>query len=169
MSAFEQLHSDVVVKPIFGSEGKGIARIDDAAVALRTFKLLVQLGAVIYLQEFIEHEGVDLRLLVVGNHVLGMRRRNPADWRTNVSRGAVTEPLVPDEATASAARRAAQATGALLAGVDLLPSRDGRLFAIEVNAAPGWKALSETLRRDVAALVLDEIDRELRRGVSQRE
>jgi ribosomal protein S6--L-glutamate ligase len=42
-----------------------------------------------------------------------------------------------------------------MAGVDLLPGRDGRLYALEVNAVPGWKALAATLRIDVAALVLD--------------
>ena len=48
-----------------------------------------------------------------------------------------------------------------LAGVDLLPCRDGKLYAIEVNAVPGWQALSRTLKIDVAALVLDYLERAL--------
>ncbi len=46
MDAFGKLGGDVVVKPIFGGEGRGITRIDDPALALRAFKMLEQLGAV---------------------------------------------------------------------------------------------------------------------------
>ena len=58
------------------------------------------------------------------------------------------------------------AVGAPLAGVDLLPAQDGRLLALEVNAVPGWKALSSTLELDVAALVLDSIAGLVARGKS---
>jgi ribosomal protein S6--L-glutamate ligase len=44
--------------------------------------------------------------------------------------------------------------GAAVAGVDLLPARDGRLYAIEVNAVPGWRALGEVTGVDVAERVL---------------
>ncbi len=46
-----------------------------------------------------------------------------------------------------------------LAGVDLLPGRDGQLYAIEVNAVPGWKALAEELDIDVARVVLEFVER----------
>jgi ribosomal protein S6--L-glutamate ligase len=87
MAAFAELGGDIVVKPLFGSEGRGIARLNDEALALRAFKMLAQFGAVLYLQEFIRHEGYDLRVLKVGCRYFGMRRSNPDDWRTNVSRG----------------------------------------------------------------------------------
>lgn len=157
MAAFAELGGDAVLKPLFGAEGRGITRLVDEALALRAFKMLEQLGAVLYLQEFIEHEGADLRLLVVGERVLGMRRRNPLDWRTNISRGARAEPFEPDAELVELAHRAAAAVGAPVAGVDLLPGRDGRLYAIEVNAVPGWKALARALDVDVAKLVLDYV------------
>ena len=162
MAAFAELGGDVVLKPLFGAEGRGIARLVDEALALRAFKMLEQLGAVLYLQEFIAHDGADLRLLVLGERVLGMRRRNPLDWRTNVSRGASAEPLEVTDELASLAHRAAAAIGAPLAGVDLLPGRDGRIYAIEVNGVPGWKALARTLEIDVAALVLDFVEAEVK-------
>src|SRR5262249_18521128 len=133
------------------------------ALALRAFKLFAQLGAVLYLQEFIAHEGHDLRLLLIGEQVLSMRRRNSLDWRTNISRGATAEPFVPDDALVTMARQAAAAVGAPLAGVDLLPGRDGRLYAIEVNAVPGWLGLAKALQIDVARLVLDFVANEVRR------
>jgi RimK family alpha-L-glutamate ligase len=164
MMAFEELGGNVVVKPLFGSEGRGITRLNDEALALRAFKMLAQLGAVLYVQEFIEHEGFDLRLMLIGERVLSMRRRNPLDWRTNVSRGATTESFEPTTEMLQMARQAAEAVGAPLAGVDLLPRRDGTLFCIEVNAVPGWKALARTHDVDVAKMVLDFVTDQVRRN-----
>jgi ribosomal protein S6--L-glutamate ligase len=158
MAGFAQLGADVVLKPLFGSEGRGITRLQDEALALRAFKMLEELGAVLYLQEFIAHQGFDLRLLIVGQRVLGVRRRNALDWRTNCSRGATAEPLEVTAELAELAHAAAAAVGASLAGVDLLPGRDGRLYAIEVNAVPGWKAFGHTLGVDVARLVLQHME-----------
>ena len=157
MLAFATLGGDVVLKPLFGSEGRGIARLTDEALALRAFKMLEELRAVIYLQEFIKHEGADLRVLLIGDQALGMRRSNPLDWRTNVSRGAKAEPLELTDDLVSMARAAAEAIGAPLAGVDLLPGKDGQLYAIEVNAVPGWKALAAVTGVDVARLVIGYI------------
>jgi ribosomal protein S6--L-glutamate ligase len=163
MAAFEQLGGDVVLKPLFGSEGRGITRLTDEALALRAFKMLAQLGAVLYLQEFIEHEGYDVRVLSIGERMLAMRRSNPLDWRTNISRGAKAEAFVPDDSLRDLARQAAAAVGAPLAGVDLLPGRDGRLYTIEVNAVPGWKGLAKAHDVDVASLVLEFVASEVRR------
>lgn len=157
MLAFSNLGGDVVLKPIFGSEGRGIARLQDEAMAERAFRMIEQLGGVLYLQEFIAHEGFDLRLFVVGRRVLGIRRRNPHDWRTNCSRGATAEPLEVTPELAETARIAAASVGANLAGVDLLVGRDGRTYVVEVNAVPGWKALAAALGIDVARLVLEHV------------
>lgn len=158
LAAFAELGGDVVLKPLFGAEGRGIARLSDEALVQRACKLLEPLGAVFYMQEFIQHEGADLRLLVIGDRVLGMRRRNPLDWRTNISRGATAEPLELTAELAELAFRAAAAVGAPLAGVDLLPAADGALYAIEVNAVPGWQALARITGVDVARLVLDFVE-----------
>jgi len=163
-AGFAMLDGHVVVKPIFGSEGRGIARLQDDAMAERAFRLLESLGATIYLQEFIRHDGFDLRLLVIGKRVLGMRRRNPHDWRTNCSRGAEAEPLHVTPELADLALRAAGAVGASLAGVDLLPMPNGRLAAIEVNAVPGWKALAGALDVDVARLALEHVAEKVEAG-----
>jgi RimK family alpha-L-glutamate ligase len=164
LTAFAALGGDVVVKPLFGAEGRGITRLDDEALAQRAFSMLVQLGAVLYLQEFIPHDGYDVRVLVIGQRMWAMQRRNPLDWRTNVSRGATAEPVEMTETLAGLARRAADAVGASVAGVDLLPARDGRLVAIEVNAVPGWQALSRAHGVDVARCVLEHVESLVRAG-----
>ncbi|HYO26522.1 MAG TPA: RimK family alpha-L-glutamate ligase [Lacipirellulaceae bacterium] len=157
LEAFDALGRDVVVKPLFGGEGRGITRVTDAAIAGRVFAALEQVGAVLYLQQFIPHHGADWRLLVIGDEVLGMRRVNPDDWRTNISLGAKAEPLEVTPELAQLARRAAAAVGASVAGVDLLPGRDGAIYAIEVNGVPGWRALAEVTGMEVARRVLDHV------------
>jgi len=158
MEAFLELDGDVVLKPLFGSEGRGIARLTDEALALRAFKMLESMGAVLYLQAFISHDGYDLRVMVIGDRVLGMTRRNALDWRTNVSRGASVEVLQVTDALGELAKRAAQSVGAEIAGVDFLPSREGAMYAIEVNAVPGWKALATATGEDVAQMVLGHVE-----------
>jgi len=157
LEAFDALGGDVVVKPLFGGEGRGIARLADRAIAERTFHLLAGLGAVLYVQEFIRHEGFDVRALVVGSRVYGMRRVNKLDWRTNVSLGATAEPFELPAALVELSQKAATTIGATLAGVDLLLGPDGRWRVIEVNAVPGWQALARTLGIDVAAAVLTHL------------
>lgn len=155
MEAFSELGEDVVIKPIFGGEGRGISRLADPDLAVRAFKMLVELKAVIYLQEFIPHHGFDLRVLVVGDQVLAMRRVSESDWRTNIGRGGRAEPVRLEADVEQMARKAAAAVGALVAGVDILPGRDGDSSILEVNGVPGWKALASTLDVDVARMMLD--------------
>ena len=93
-----------------------------------------------------------------------MRRVNPDDWRTNISLGARAEPLEVTAELAQLARRAAAAVGASVAGVDLLPGRDGRLYALEVNAVPGWRALAGVTGVDVAERVLATTSQHLAPG-----
>jgi ribosomal protein S6--L-glutamate ligase len=158
LAAFETLGGDVVVKPLFGGEGRGLTRVNDAAIARRVFTTLEPLGAVLYLQKFIPHEGVDWRLLVIGDDVFGMKRVSADDWRTNISLGARPAPLEVTFDLAQLARRAAAAVGASVAGVDLLPARDGRLYALEVNAVPGWRALAQASGVDIAERVLRHVE-----------
>ena len=156
MEAFTELGEDVVIKPIFGGEGRGISRLADRDLAMHAFKLLLQLKAVVYLQQFIPHHGYDIRVLVVDDQLLAIRRCNEKDWRTNIGRGGRAEPVSSlDPALAELARRAVASVGALVAGVDILPGRDGKYYLLEVNGVPGWKALAHSLDVDVARLMLD--------------
>jgi RimK family alpha-L-glutamate ligase len=161
MEAFHLLGKNVVLKPLFGAEGRGLTRLEDEDLALRAFTMLEQLGAVLYLQEFVPHPGHDIRLFVSGSQVLAMKRRNPADWRTNVSRGARVERHRPSATEVEIGCRAARAVGASLVGVDLLPARDGRQLVLEVNAAPGWRGLARALQLDVSSIVLRHLQHQV--------
>ena len=159
VAAFEQLGRDVVVKPLFGSEGRGIVRVSDPDLAHRTFRTLMRLNAVLYLQRFVDHEGYDVRVLVLDGRVLGaIRRRSPHDFRTNVSRSAIAELHAVTTREADFALRAAASTGAYIAGIDLLYDRQGNCYVIEVNAVPGWQAFTRTTGIDVAAHLVESLE-----------
>ena len=158
LAAFEQLGRDVVVKPLFGAEGRGIVRVTDYDLAHRTFRTLMRLNAVLYLQRFVDHGGCDVRILVLDGQILGgMRRCSPNDFRTNVSREAIAEPHEPTGREIELALQAASTTHAFIAGVDLLYDREGKCYVIEVNAVPGWQAFARVNGIDVAKKLIDRL------------
>jgi RimK family alpha-L-glutamate ligase len=150
---------DVVIKPIFGSMGHGLVRVNDPDVAFRAVRALEAIRAVFYVQEAVDHGGHDVRAFVVGGRVLGAIERHvpEGDWRSNVSRGGSARPLELPGPWAEMAVRAAAAVGADYAGVDLLPADDGAMFVLEVNGIPGWKGLQDATGLDVAGALSDHI------------
>jgi tetrahydromethanopterin:alpha-L-glutamate ligase len=156
LEAFEQLNRDVVVKPIFGGEGRGIMRVSCPDLAWRVFGTLEVNQSVIYLQEYIEHAS-DLRILVIGDQAFAMRRTNTQDWRTNISRGGCGTLHQPTKQELHIAYESMSALKADFLGVDLIYAADGRLLLIEVNAVPGWKALAKVHNVDIARLMLDHL------------
>jgi len=159
LAAFEALGGDVVVKPLFGSEGRGLVRVSDRELARRTFVTLERLGAVIYAQKAVRHPGHDYRAFVLGGRLLGAIRRfaPEGDWRTNVAVGGRPEPCRLDATYERMALDAARAVGASMAGVDVLTDLDrGGPVILEVNAVPGWRALAGVTGVDVAAAILSQ-------------
>ncbi len=151
IEAFHQLGGDVVVKPLFGSEGRGMIRVNDIEIAWRTFRTLERLQAILYVQQFIRNPGWDLRIFILGDRVLtAMRRHAKNDWRTNVAQGGRAEAIAPNAEEERLALEAARAVGAPIAGIDLLPRPDGGYYVLEVNAVPGWRALAPATGIDVA-------------------
>src|SRR5437870_1965388 len=122
LEAFERLGGDVIIKPLFGSEGRGMVRIQDPEMAWRTFRTLERLQCVLYLQKYVPHPGWDLRAFVIdGRVVAAMRRSGNGGWRTNVAQGGTGEAIRLTASQEELAIRAAAAVQAPLAGVDLLP------------------------------------------------
>jgi RimK family alpha-L-glutamate ligase len=152
LEAFAALGGDVIIKPLFGSEGRGMMRINDPDLAWRTFRTLERLQSVLYLQQFIPHPGWDLRIFVLdGRCLAAMRRHANGSWRTNVAQGGTAKVVRLSSEEEELALRAATAVGAPVAGVDLLPGPAGEWYVIEVNAVPGWRALAPVTGIDVAA------------------
>lgn len=161
VAAFHRLGGKVVLKPLFGSEGRGIFRLDDAELLWRVAQTLVRTGAVLYLQEFIDHGGHDLRIIVLDGQPLGaMRRSSQNDFRTNIALGGQSSHVELTDETASLAIRAAQAVGTVFAGIDLIQDPSGRWVVLEVNGVPGWKAFAETTGIPVAQRLMGFLERQ---------
>ncbi len=155
---FERLGREVIYKPLFGSMGHGIRLITDRVEARSLFQDLVHSGEVIYLQKFIEHGDSDVRVLVIGDQTIAMKRQRPGHWLTNIAQGATGHPIDPSSQQHEIAIAACKAVGCRIAGVDLLQdARTGQEVVVDVNAAPGWQALSRVSGVDIAALILKEV------------
>ena len=151
---WQRFGGDCVLKPLFGSRGRGVVRITSASDLATTLAS----GGVFYLQEYIPHPGWDVRVLVVGERLFAMRRRAATgEWRTNLALGGQAEGLELPAEWGDLARRATAAVGATLAGVDLLPAHGGRLVVLEVNAVPGWRGLETVAGPEVAAAIADHV------------
>ena len=158
LEAFAALGGDVVVKPLFGSEGRGMLRISDVELAWRTFRTLERTGAVLYLQQMIRHPGWDLRVFVLAGKVLAaIKRHANGDWRTNVAQGGIAETTTIGAVEEALALRSADVLGAVASGVDLLQGPGGEWYVIEVNAVPGWRALAPATGVDVAAAMVSHL------------
>jgi RimK family alpha-L-glutamate ligase len=161
---------ECIIKPIFGSLGHGMVRVSEPEVARRIVRSLEQTRTVFYIQKAIDHGGRDIRVFVVGGAVLGaIERRAPeGEWRTNVAIGGAATPFdLPDE-WAQLAVGAANAVGADYAGVDLLPSRDGRVFVLEVNGIPGWEGFQKATGIDVAGAIVGQLVSRVEAGLQTR-
>ena len=158
LEAFRELGSDVIVKPLFGSMGFGMARVEDPDVAQRVFRALEVERAVYYLQETLPHDGEDVRAFVVGGRVLGAIARLGDGWRANLARGAQARATRLTDEQERLCLRAAEAVGADYAGVDLLRAGDGREYVLEVNGIPGWQGFERATGVDVAAALAGHVE-----------
>jgi RimK family alpha-L-glutamate ligase len=141
---------DVVAKPLFGAQGRGLARIapdeplPDAGVD--------PLRGVLYLQRYVgrERDWRDYRVFVVGGSAIAAMVRRGASWVTNVARGGVCEPAACSGRLAELAVAAARAVGARYCGVDLIEDEARGLVVLEVNSMPAWKGLQGVADLDIA-------------------
>ena len=150
MEAYRALGGDVVVKPIFGGEGRGVMRVRDPELAWFTFATLERIDAAIYVQKFVPPGGVDTRLLVIGDEIFALRRFATESWKTNVSQGGRCESIPLSDQQERLARRVASDFNLLIGTVDLLDTESGPPVVVEVNAVPGWKGAEAALGIDLA-------------------
>ncbi|MBU7013604.1 MAG: RimK family alpha-L-glutamate ligase [Theionarchaea archaeon] len=155
MDAFDNL-GDVVVKPLFGSQGIGVMRIQDRDLAHRLFRILDYGNCVFYIQEFIPHSNEDYRVFVVGDEVISSMRRRGDTWKTNYARGASVETITLPHDITDVAIAASEVLGCHYAGVDILPGPDQN-YVVEVNSIPGWKGLQGVTDFCIAERVISSV------------
>jgi RimK family alpha-L-glutamate ligase len=148
---------DAVVKPIFGSEGKGMVRVSDEETAYRVLRAWELSGYVYYIQEYLPHFQEDVRAFVVGAEVVAAMRRRGAGWRTNFSQGAKVESVELRAAMEELALETARLIGLDYAGVDLMQAENGRTYVLEINGIPGWRGLQQTTSQSIAGRIVDHV------------
>jgi tetrahydromethanopterin:alpha-L-glutamate ligase len=166
----------LVLKPLFGSQGKGLVRVGWVGGVHHALPALgAEFGGLAYLQRFIAPTtvpGFDWRVLVVGGRAVSAMRRVSQHWIHNVAQGARCEPAVLSRELARLAEQAAQALDMDYAGVDLMPAGEGApIQVIEVNGVAAWQGLQRVSSLNIArAIVADLLDRKLAaaRGAAAR-
>ena len=154
----------LVLKPLFGSQGKGLQRVGRVDGMHRALPALKAYGQLAYLQRYVpaqQQPGFDWRVLVVGGRAVTAMRRVSDHWVHNVAQGARCEPAVLSDELATLAERAAAALAMDYAGIDLIPTPDGPQV-LEVNGVAAWQGLQRVTRFNIAALlVADLLERRL--------
>ena len=155
----------LVLKPLFGAQGKGLRLIrapDDLPAP-------EAVAGVYYLQRFqpVDGEGFrDFRLFVVRGRVVAAMMRSASTWITNVKQGGTPLAAAPDATMKSLAVAAAQAVGATIAGVDILVGVGGAPTVLEVNSMPAWSGLQKVTRHNIAVDIAAGLAAELAREAS---
>jgi RimK family alpha-L-glutamate ligase len=146
---------DAIIKPLFGSEGKGMVRVSDQETAYRVLRAWELNRCIYYIQEFLPHFQEDIRAFVVGESVVASIRRRGKGWKTNCSQGAEAEAVELSDELKALALRSARLLQLDYAGVDILPAEDGRNYIVEINSIPGWRGLQKTTDRKIANSIVD--------------
>jgi tetrahydromethanopterin:alpha-L-glutamate ligase len=160
---------DSIIKPVFGYKGKDIARIRNGEILLSDKKVesvsleaflgrLLEERGMLYVQEFIENPGRDIRVFVVGGTAVGAIYRKAASgsWVNNLSQGGSADRCVITNKQKELAEKASLAIGTTFAGVDIIEgfemdlnelnniedsSKDGSPRILEVNGTPSGKGI----------------------------
>ena len=154
LEAFLELGGDVVVKPVYGSQGIGVTRVSDPDVALRVFRALAFVHQVLYVQEFVPHGNRDIRVFVIGDQVVAAMFRMSEGWKTNIHQGASPVAMEPDSDLRDLAVASAQCLGCDIAGVDVMEGPRGYVVN-EVNSQPGFQGLQSTTDVDIAVMIAE--------------
>ncbi|WP_050049397.1 lysine biosynthesis protein LysX [Halanaeroarchaeum sulfurireducens] len=162
MEAIESFGYPVVLKPVVGSWGRLLARIEDEHAAEALLEHKATLGhyehKVFYIQEFVDKPGRDFRVLALdGTPVAGMVRSSD-HWLTNAAKGAKTAELEITPEIAEIVENASAAVGGGMLGIDIMETEDGEYTVHEINHTVEFKALTDAVEVDVPAAVVDWLE-----------
>jgi len=168
LETIEDFGYPCVLKPVIGSWGNLMAKIDSRSAAEAILEHKETLGhyehKVFYVQEFVDKPGRDLRVVAVDGEPIAGMVRSSDHWLTNASRGAETATIEITDEIESLVRRASDAVGGGLLGIDLMETGlddDGEPTGYtvhEVNHTVEFKALNEVTDVDVPAEVVDWLE-----------
>ncbi|MGH2378294.1 MAG: lysine biosynthesis protein LysX [Candidatus Limnocylindria bacterium] len=158
MAAIEELGYPAVLKPLVGSWGRLISKVNDrdAAESILEHKdvLGTYMHSIYYVQEHVPKPGRDIRAFVVGDETIGAIYRASDHWITNTARGGKASkcPVTPE--LNDLCVRAARSVGGGVVAVDLLEAPEG-LLVIEVNYTMEFRNSIDTTGVNIPAKIID--------------
>jgi [lysine-biosynthesis-protein LysW]---L-2-aminoadipate ligase len=135
LKAIEAMGYPCVLKPVIGSWGRLLAKVENREMAEALIEHKATLGVnhqVFYIQEYIDKPGRDIRAFVVGDEAICAIYRSSENWITNTARGGVATNCPVTDEIAELCRRAARAVGSGLLALDLFETENG-LTINEIN------------------------------------
>lgn len=166
LAAIEELGYPVVLKPVVGSWGRLLARINDRDAAEAVLEHKETLGSyqhsIFYIQEFIAKPGRDIRAFVVGDETICAIYRQSPHWITNTARGGQASncPVTPE--IDRLCQEAARAVGGGVLAIDLLEDPQRGLLVNEVNHTMEFRNSITTTGVDIPARVVEYVLRQAR-------
>ena len=161
-AAAEALGYPLVVKPVIGSWGRLIGKVNDRDALDLVLDHKAALGGVAhtvtYLQRFVETGGRDIRSFVVGGRCIAAIARTSEGWKTNTALGAEATGLELDPDLVNVSKAAAMAVGGGMVAVDLFETDDGYLVN-EVNGTMEFRNSVETTGVDIPGFIADYVIR----------
>ncbi|GGL46654.1 lysine biosynthesis protein LysX [Halocalculus aciditolerans] len=161
LSAIESYGYPCVLKPVVGSWGRLMAKIDSRSAAEAILEHKETLGhyehSVFYVQEFVEKPGRDIRVLALDGEPVAAMARSSDHWLTNAAKGADVEAFDLDAEAEALVERASAAVGGGLLGVDLMETGDSYTVH-EVNHTVEFKALDTATDVDIPGVVVDWLE-----------
>ena len=148
---------DLVIKPLFGSQGVGVRRLQQGNPF--PVPMAEHVDGVYYLQNYIDAgEGAwhDYRVFVINHRICAAMVRRGNHWINNVAQGGSCEAWIPEPEMASIALAAAKAVDIDYCGVDIIRDRSGKLYVLEVNSIPAWRGLQQVCPQDIAHELVDD-------------
>ena len=163
----------VVLKPVIGSWGRLLAKVNDRDTAEAILEHKATLGSVqhsvFYIQEYIRKPGRDIRVVVVGDKVITAIYRKSEHWITNTARGGEGElcPVTPELEEVSL--KAAQAVGGGVLAVDVIEDPERGMLVNEVNHTMEFHTVQPLSGIDIADTIVGyTLDMATKKGQEQR-
>jgi [lysine-biosynthesis-protein LysW]--L-2-aminoadipate ligase len=159
LAAIEEMGYPVVLKPVVGSWGRLLSKINDRDAAEAILEHKETLGSyqhsVFYIQEYIQKPGRDIRAVVVGDQTICAIYRSSSHWITNTARGGQGEvcPITPELNELCVA--AAKAVGGGVLAVDVLEDPNHGYLVNEVNHTMEFHTLAPTTGIDIPGIIVD--------------
>lgn len=148
----QDLDRTLVLKPLFGSQGKGIGLIHSES----ELPCGPAVDHMYYMQDYVSpNDGLfeDWRVLATRRRIVAAMARQGTTWVTNIHQGGKARALVPDGEMAAISMAAMRAIDADYAGIDLIRTQSGQLQVLEVNSNPAWRGLQTVADINIAETI----------------